>query len=68
MKTLPVIARGESPPLDVDLLRKIARTDPDLKALGTRIGAAKAYSDAEVRRIVAAYRKFEVARGVAHAS
>ena len=53
MKTLPEWAREWQ--LPVDGLRKTVRRNPELAALGTTIGAARAYTAAEAADIKRAY-------------
>ena len=57
MKTLP--QRAAEWRLPVDGLRKTARRDPQLRALGTTIGTARAYPAVEAQAIRAAYEAWQ---------
>ena len=60
MFTLPQISHAHG--LMLDALRALVRRDPELRALGLRVGVAKAFTAEEAQRIVAAYRAREARR------
>lgn len=53
MHTLPALSNRWNASLDA--LRALIRTDPELRKLGTVVGASRGYSEAEAAVIYAAY-------------